>query len=335
MGSVIGRQSPLGQSFFIPKPTLTEKNLPDLTGKVCIVTGGNAGVGFEVCRILYGRNATVYLAGRSEDKCRKAISSIVEPLATKPTGSLKFLKLDLADLSSIKSSADEFLGQEKRLDWLCNNAGVMLAPAGSKGTQNHELHMVTNCLGPWLFTRLLHPILSSTAGTSAPNTVRVSWAGSVVIDLYSPKKGIPLNSNGVPDLPLSNPQTLYAISKAGNLFYASEYGKLCTEQNARVVSTCFNPGNLKTELQRYVGPVRSFFQNFMLHPAILGAYTELYSGFSPDVTTENNGCYIAPWGRIGRVRPDVQQSCKGAEEGGNGIAKAFWDWSEKECKPYM
>jgi NAD(P)-dependent dehydrogenase (short-subunit alcohol dehydrogenase family) len=103
--------------------------------QVCIVTGGNTGVGLEVCKILYSNNATVYLAGRSEDKCRKAISSIVESLQRKPTGELKFLKLDLADLSTIKASADEFLGQEIRLDWLCNNAGVMLAPAGSKGAQ--------------------------------------------------------------------------------------------------------------------------------------------------------------------------------------------------------
>ncbi len=88
-----------------------------------------------MCKILYSRNATVYLAGRSEDKCRKAISSIVDPFDTKPTGGLKYLHLDLSDLSTIKSSADEFLRQERRLDWLCNNAGVMLAPAGSKGAQ--------------------------------------------------------------------------------------------------------------------------------------------------------------------------------------------------------
>lgn len=195
--------------------------------------------------------------------------------------------------------------------------------------------MATNCLGPWLFTHLLHPILSSTAATAAPSTVRVSWAGSVVIDLYSPKQGMSLKSDSEPDLPLSNPQALYAISKAGNLFYASEYSKLCAKQSTGVVTTCFNPGNLKTELQRYVAPARKFFQSFILYPAISGAYTELYSGFSSDVTAENSGCYIAPWGRIGEVRADVQESCKAIEEGGNGLAGTFWNWSENECKPYL
>lgn len=106
-----------------------------LAFQVCIVTGGNAGVGYQVCEILYTRNATVYLAGRSEEKCKAAISKIIGSSPQTPNGVLKFLKLDLADLSTIKASANEFLGQETRLDWLCNNAGVMLAPAGSRGAQ--------------------------------------------------------------------------------------------------------------------------------------------------------------------------------------------------------
>jgi retinol dehydrogenase 12 len=147
----------LSQSAWIPTPPLTEQNLPDQTGKVrtpprrqlrvqpkCIdltlhaqvfiVTGGNAGVGFELCKILYSHNATVYLAGRSEEKCNKALVSI-KTAVPNSKGQITFLKLDLGDLASIKGSADEFLSKEKRLDWLCNNAGVMVPPKGSKTAQ--------------------------------------------------------------------------------------------------------------------------------------------------------------------------------------------------------
>lgn len=147
----------LSQSGWIPTPPLTEQNLPDQTGKVwsprgcqlrvkpecidltlraqvVIVTGGNAGVGFELCKILYSHNATVYLAGRSEEKCNKALAAI-KTAAPDSKGQIAFLKLDLGDLASIKASADEFLSKEKRLDWLCNNAGVMIPPKGSKTTQ--------------------------------------------------------------------------------------------------------------------------------------------------------------------------------------------------------
>ena len=60
---------PLGsvfsQSFFLQAPRLTEKNVGSLSGKVTLVTGGNSGVGFELCQILYGAGAKVFLAGRN------------------------------------------------------------------------------------------------------------------------------------------------------------------------------------------------------------------------------------------------------------------------------
>jgi NADP-dependent 3-hydroxy acid dehydrogenase YdfG len=52
--------------FFPPKPTFTEENLPSQKGKVFIVTGGNSGIGYELCKILYGSGATIYMVTRSE-----------------------------------------------------------------------------------------------------------------------------------------------------------------------------------------------------------------------------------------------------------------------------
>ena len=141
------------QTYFIPKPTLTEENLPDQSGKVRIsllykwntlklmiipqvhiVTGGYAGVGLELTKILYQKNATIYAAGRSEGKAKKAIEAMKIEFANS-TGKIEFLQLDLDDLSTIKRSAEEFLSKESRLDVLVNNAGVMVPPAGSKTKQ--------------------------------------------------------------------------------------------------------------------------------------------------------------------------------------------------------
>ena len=117
------------QSFFIPPPALTESNLPDQRGKVHIVTGGYTGVGFELCQILYRRNAKVYIAGRNADKASSAIKAIK---AANPSakGALEYMQLDLADLTSIKPAVDAFNAQETRLDVLTNNAGVMMPPPG-------------------------------------------------------------------------------------------------------------------------------------------------------------------------------------------------------------
>lgn len=122
----------LGQ-IFPPNPTFVEKDMPDLTGKVTIVTGATSGVGFNTASILYSKNATVYIAARSADKARTAINEIqTSAEGAHSRGRLSFLQLDLSNLASIKESANKFLELEDRLDILIHNAGVMTPPAGSK-----------------------------------------------------------------------------------------------------------------------------------------------------------------------------------------------------------
>lgn len=111
------------QSYFLPAPPLTEKNLSDQKGRVFIVTGGYAGCGFELSKILYQRNGTVYVAGRTQSKADAAISKIKSQI-TKSEGKLEFLSVDLADLTSIKPAVEEFLSKEERLHVLTNNAGA-------------------------------------------------------------------------------------------------------------------------------------------------------------------------------------------------------------------
>lgn len=125
--------APALAQIFPPNPTFVEKDMPDLTGKVAIVTGATSGVGFNAASILYSKNATVYIAARSADKARTAINEIqTSTEGAHSRGRLSFLQLDLSDLASIKESANRFLEQEDRLDILIHNAGVMTPPAGSK-----------------------------------------------------------------------------------------------------------------------------------------------------------------------------------------------------------
>ena len=115
--------------FFPPKPKFTDKDIPaDLGGRIYIVTGANCGMGQELARVLYAKNAKVYVACRSEEKATKAITHIKKE-APKSGGSLVFLSLDLADLTKVKAAAQAFLAQESKLHVLFNNAGVMVGPA--------------------------------------------------------------------------------------------------------------------------------------------------------------------------------------------------------------
>lgn len=301
-----------------------------MSGRVHIVTGGYAGCGFELVKVLYQRNATVYVAGRSQDKAYKAISVLKESFPDSK-GKAEFLMVDLSDLSTIKPAVEEFLSKETRLDVLTNNAGVMVPPKGSKDAHGHELQMGTNCLGPFLLSELLVPVLQKTAKEAPEGSVRVTWAASSAVQ-FSPQGGIQFQEDGNVKPEYSHPALDYGASKAGNVFLASEFATRHGKDG--ITSVSWNPGNLKSELQRHT----PFWQNLLLkpflYPAQLGGYTELWAGCSPDLTASQNGAYVAPWGRVYSVRGDVTSGLKSEKEGGTGTAEKFWAWCEKETKPY-
>ncbi|KAK5126139.1 hypothetical protein LTR85_011494 [Meristemomyces frigidus] len=292
------------QSFFLPQPTLTGKNLPDQHDRVTIITGGYAGVGFELARIIYQRNGIVYIAFRSQIKAETAISTI-KAASPASKGRLEFLQLDLSDLSTINASAEAFVTREQLLDVLVNNAGVMAPPLDSKSAQGYELQMATNCLGPFLFTKLLLP--------SPPGGVSIDACGGTTVTPHDKDK-----------------QANYGASKTGNVFLASE---LARRYGDSVQSNAFNPGNLRTELQRNMGgATRWVVERVLLYPPVYGGYTELFAGWAEEAgRREMNGGYVIPWGRFGDVRADVQAEI--GKEGGK--AERFWDWCERETEGYL
>lgn len=113
--------------------------------------------------------------------------------------------------------------------------------------------MGTNCLGPFLLTRLLLPLLTKTAAISAPNSVRVTWAASVALD-GAPEHGIEWNDKKKAPVTHKSQSVNYAQSKVGNLFLAAEFARRHGRETG-VVSAAYNPGNLRTELMRHANPI--------------------------------------------------------------------------------
>lgn len=123
--------------LYPPPPSFTEMHLPSLRGKVYIVTGGNAGVGFELVKFLHSKGAKIYMASRSRSKAEDAMNAIQLTRPETP-GEIRFLQLDLGNLSTIKKAAGIFAAQETKLDVLWNNAGVANMPVGSMTKQGYE-----------------------------------------------------------------------------------------------------------------------------------------------------------------------------------------------------
>ncbi|CAI6340537.1 unnamed protein product [Periconia digitata] len=317
---------------FPPKAKFMEKNLQDLSGKVYLITGANTGLGKILARMLYSKNAKIYIAARSEEKAVKAIDDIkqAEPSST---GDLVFLRLDLADLTTIKASAQQFLDKEQRLDVLFNNAGVMKPADGATSAQGYELQLGVNNVGTFLFTKLLTPVLAATAKSEDAGAVRVVWVSSSAAESpMAPKGGVPMDNLDYRKDVGWFPK--YAISKAGNFLHGAEYAK--RHRVDGILSVSLNPGNLDSDLWRNQSwLVTKFLQWFVLHPPIMGSYTELFAGLSPDVTMEKSGGWIVPWGRFMKIRKDLYEATKTQEEGGSGIAKSFWEWTEEQVKSYL
>ncbi|KAI1498747.1 putative short-chain dehydrogenase [Biscogniauxia marginata] len=319
---------------FPPKPTFTEENLPNLEGKVYIVTGANTGVGKELAQLLYSKNATVYVVARSEDKANQAIEDIKMAHPTSKSV-LRFLFLDLNDLSTIKPSVEKFLSMESKLHVLFNNAGVQTATPGiPKTAQGYEHHLGINCLGTFMFTQLLTPVLITTAQAekSTPGSVRVVWVSSSGAEV-SGEKSVGIHMDNL-DYHIEKPYLYkYSISKTGNWMHGVEYAK--RHKADGIISIPLNPGNLSSELYRNAGLGLRLFCKIVTYPSINGAYTELYAGLSPEITLDKTGSWVVPFGRIMPIRKDLLDATKSEEEGGNGTVLKFWDWTEEQVKPFL
>jgi NAD(P)-dependent dehydrogenase (short-subunit alcohol dehydrogenase family) len=116
-----------------------------------MVTGGNSGIGYETVKQLLIKDATVYMAARSEEKAMEAIGNLEQETKKRAM----FLQLDLADLASVRKAAESFLARERKLDILFNNgcaflfrimvklemivSGVFISPPEMVTAQNHDL----------------------------------------------------------------------------------------------------------------------------------------------------------------------------------------------------
>ncbi|KAG6833420.1 hypothetical protein H0H93_013266 [Arthromyces matolae] len=97
----------MGQTWtqtFPPAPKYSVDDIPDLSGKVMLVTGGNTGIGKEIIRALLSRNAKVYMASRNAAKAKAAIDELREDMGKEAV----FLELDLASLRSVRRAVEEF-----------------------------------------------------------------------------------------------------------------------------------------------------------------------------------------------------------------------------------
>ncbi|KAH9960661.1 NAD(P)-binding protein [Russula dissimulans] len=306
--------------LFPPKPTWTATDVPDQTGKTVIVTGGNGGIGKETVRVLLSKGAKVYIATRSEEKSREAIEEL-----KRETGkdSVFFLKLDLADLVSVKAAAEEFIRKESQLHTLYNSAGVY-AVIDKVTSQGYDMQFGVNVLGHYYFTLLLLPLLKATAKNSPSGSVRVVNVSSIG-HVVSPPEGILWSTLSPGDDCLAvgkkvGALKLYGQSKLGNILFSNQLARRYGGDG--IVSISLHPGNITTDLARNAGLLVQTFGRLVTYALPYGAITSLYAGTAP-AAGELNGKYLTAWARVTlphKKALDLE------------LENKLWEWCEEQVK---
>ncbi|KAF8909132.1 hypothetical protein CPB85DRAFT_1376265 [Mucidula mucida] len=300
-----------------PKAEWVPTDMPDLTGQVVIVTGGNSGVGKEMVKALLARNARVYIACRSLKRATEAINELKEEIRKEAL----FLEMDLADLASIKKGVQSWLKKEQKLDVLFNNAGVMWCPVEHTTKEGYDMQWGTNVLGHHFLTSLLLPTLLATAKNSPTGTARVvNTASSGYMFGNVDWESLDRAAKGRKRCADVGTGDLYYNSKLGNVLLSTYLHNHYHDQG--IIATSLNPGNLRSSLLRHIPQWQENLAMKIIHPVEMGAITGLYGGIGGDAKLVA-GKHLIPWARIGT------KTTLGADV---KLADDVWGWCEAQEK---
>ncbi len=239
-----------------------------MTGKVCVVTGANTGIGLETARGLAEMNACVVLACRDRERGEAAVADIE---SRSNTSKVELMLLDLGSQESIRGFAGAFQEKFDRLDVLVNNAATV--PTGRELTADGlEMQFGVNHIGPFLLTHLLLDHLKSgapsrvvTVSSTTHENARINFD-----DLQAAEK---YNFFGA-----------YGKSKLANILFTYELARRL--EGSGVTANCLHPGGVRTKILRNVrGPlgVAIKFGTYLMISPRSGAKTSVYLASSPEV----------------------------------------------------
>lgn len=290
----------------------TKANIPNLDGKVFVVTGANSGMGYETSLALAEKGAMVVMACRNLERGQRALESIKQAV---PQAKLELMALDLASLKSIQAFAETFKSKFDRLDGLINNGGPIIADR--RVTEDgFESHFGINHLGHFALTGLLLDVLLNTPSSRIVTVgSRMHVDGKMAWDDLMSERSY-------------DRMAAYRQSKLANMLFAFELARRLEAQGRSTVSVAAHPGLANTSwADNNLGGLMKIMAQLMssmsYQSAAMGALPPLYAATDPNVKP---GAYYGPENDKKGYPVEVRAGESAYDE---ADAKRLWEVSEK------
>lgn len=294
----------------------TIEDIPDLEGKIIIVTGGNGGLGLASVKAFASKNAEVIIACRSVQRGNEARKLL---LKEQPKAKIKVMELDLSNFWSIRMFVADFKKEYNQLDILLNNAGVMMTPY-AQTKDGVELQQSTNYFGHYALTGLLLDLLATTPASRVVNISSLAHKTGIMNFknlLYEKGRGY-------------TPYKAYSRSKLENLLFTFELQRFFVKNKIDCKAVVAHPGVSYTNLFNNAAPkwiraiMRPVVKSFM-QPAEMGALPGLRASVDPGVKGAE---FFGPNGKM-QIKGHPVQVRAAANAYNKENAQQLWDFSER------
>jgi len=246
----------------------SSQDIPNLHGKVALITGGNKGLGYQSALALVQKKALVIIACRNLESGLAARSRI---LREAPHALVEVLELDLTDRKSITDCSKKVKKDHQRLDILLCNAGVVNLENYTLTTDLREMHMATNHLGHFALTAQLLPLIKATHNARVVVVSSLAYKSGVIdFDDLSWKKR------------KYHRVKSYGDSKLANLLFVAQLNRYFLNQNIAAMAVSAHPGLTGTDRQQSIG-VGGRFAKWLASPVEKGVLPQLLAATKPDI----------------------------------------------------
>ncbi len=286
------------------------EQVPSLTGKVAVVTGGSEGIGFGCTHTLLSKGVEkLFILSLSKDVVDGAVNAVREEMGDAAAKKMSWLQCDISDWKHVKQTADKIASSTDRIDILINNAarGIMTYQLTDYGVDHHvsvdnpfieleiltRLQMALNHMGHVILTSHLLPLMKKTA--SQGNTVRIVNLAS------NGHQGTPSDTKfeSLDELNRDlGPSAQYGRSKLAAILYSRYLAKHLTSSNSNILVNATHPGVVDTKMSAQdiheAYPLGGYAMSVGLAPFKKDIWMGCVSTMFAATATTKSGQYICP-----------------------------------------